>query len=143
MTDPKGPSTTGVHHVAFTTRDPEATYDSYAKKLEMPLLHTENHLQGDGYFRHFFFGLGGEEAIAFFELHGVGEETEISTGLGTPALGEPYCVSATNPRRARNQDRTNARARDRGDHEDRPWLVCVDLYARSQWDTRRILCDDG
>ena len=77
-----------LHHVAYTTRDSEATYEFYAKKLGMPLLHTENHRQGDGYFRHFFFGLGGAEAIAFFELNGVGEEadfkTEISTGLGLP-----------------------------------------------------------
>ena len=88
MTDSRSPEPQGLHHAAFTTRDPEATYEFYAKKLEMPLLHTENHLQGDGYFRHFFFGLGGEEAIAFFELHDVGEEaefkTEISSGLGLP-----------------------------------------------------------
>jgi catechol 2,3-dioxygenase-like lactoylglutathione lyase family enzyme len=78
----------GLHHVAFATRDPEATYEFYAQKLGMKLLHTENHLQGDGYFRHFFFSLGNDEAIGFFELHGVGEEsdfkTEISTGLGLP-----------------------------------------------------------
>ena len=78
----------GVHHVAYTTRDAEATYDFYTNKLGMPLLHTENHLQGDGYFRHFFFGMGNGEAIAFFEVNGVGEEedfkTDISTGLGLP-----------------------------------------------------------
>jgi catechol 2,3-dioxygenase-like lactoylglutathione lyase family enzyme len=78
----------GLHHVAFTTRDPEATYQFYSQKLGMKLIHTENHLRGDGYFRHFFFSLGNNEAIGFFELHGVGEEkefkTEISTGLGLP-----------------------------------------------------------
>jgi len=77
-----------VHHVAFTTRDPEATYAFYTQKLGMRLLHTENHRQGDGFFRHFFFGMGAGEAIAFFHLEGVGEETdyktEISTGLGLP-----------------------------------------------------------
>ncbi|MEN8182218.1 MAG: VOC family protein [Myxococcota bacterium] len=77
-----------IHHVAYTTRDAEATYEFYVKKLGMALLRTENHRQGDGYFRHFFFGVGGGEAIAFFELQGVGEEpdfkTEISTGLGLP-----------------------------------------------------------
>ena len=78
----------GLHHVAFTTRDPEATYQFYSQKLGMKLVHAENHLQGDGYFRHFFFSLGNNEAIGFFELHAVGEEkdfkTEISTGLGLP-----------------------------------------------------------
>lgn len=77
-----------VHHVAYTTRDVEATYAFYTQKLGMRLLHTENHRQGDGSFRHFFFGMGEGEAIAFFELDGVGEtpdfKTEISTGLGLP-----------------------------------------------------------
>lgn len=77
-----------VHHVAYTTRDAEATYEFYTGKLGMRLLRTENHRQGDGYFRHFFFGMGAGEAIAFFELSDVGEEadykTEISTGLGLP-----------------------------------------------------------
>ena len=77
-----------VHHVAYTTRDPEATYEFYTQKLGMRLLRTENHRQGDGYFRHFFFGMGEGEAIAFFQLEGVGEasdfKTEISTGLGLP-----------------------------------------------------------
>ena len=88
MPKPSPLGSRSVHHVAYTTRDAEATYEFYAKKLGMPLLRTENHLQGDGYFRHFFFGMGGTEAIAFFELNGVGEEadfkTEISTGLGLP-----------------------------------------------------------
>ncbi|MDP6377040.1 MAG: VOC family protein [Pseudomonadales bacterium] len=76
------------HHVAYVTRDAEATFEFYANKLGIPLLRTENHLQGDGYFRHFFFGVGGGEALAFFEIGGVGEvpdfKTEISTGLGLP-----------------------------------------------------------
>jgi catechol 2,3-dioxygenase-like lactoylglutathione lyase family enzyme len=88
MQDSTGPQSKSAHHIAYTTRDGEATYEFYSKKLGMPLLRTENHRQGDGYFRHFFFGIGGGESIAFFELNGVGEEpdfkTEISTGLGLP-----------------------------------------------------------
>jgi catechol 2,3-dioxygenase-like lactoylglutathione lyase family enzyme len=88
MPESSPPQSKSVHHVAFTTRDVEATYEFYTGKLGMPLLHAENHRQGDGYFRHFFFGMGEGEAIAFFELVGVGEEpefkTEISTGLGLP-----------------------------------------------------------
>ena len=78
----------GLHHAAFTTRKTEETFEFYSTKLGMKLIHAENHLQGDGYFRHFFFSLGNDEAIGFFELHDVGEEaefkTEISTGLGLP-----------------------------------------------------------
>jgi catechol 2,3-dioxygenase-like lactoylglutathione lyase family enzyme len=77
-----------VHHVAYTTRDPEATYDFYAGKLGMKLLRTENHRQGDGHFRHFFFDMGQGECLAFFVVNGVGEEpgyrTEISLGNGLP-----------------------------------------------------------
>ncbi len=77
-----------VHHVAFTTRDAEATYDFYTNTLGMPLVRTENHLHGDGWFRHFFFDMGGGEALAFFAIGDVGEQadykTEISTGLGLP-----------------------------------------------------------
>ncbi len=88
MSNPQIVESKSVHHVAYTTRDVEATYEFYSKKLGMQLLRTENHRQGDGYFRHFFFGMGAGEAIAFFELQGVGEDaefkTEISTGLGLP-----------------------------------------------------------
>jgi catechol 2,3-dioxygenase-like lactoylglutathione lyase family enzyme len=88
MADPQIIESKSVHHVAYTTRDVEATYEFYTKKLGMRLLRTENHRQGDGYFRHFFFGMGAGEAIAFFQVEGIGEEpdfkTEISTGLGLP-----------------------------------------------------------
>jgi len=88
MADPQIVESKSVHHVAYSTRDVEATYEFYTKKMGMRLLRTENHRQGDGYFRHFFFGMGGGEALAFFQLEGVGEEpdfkTEISTGLGLP-----------------------------------------------------------
>lgn len=88
MPSPNSLESKSLHHVAYTTRDVEATYEFYAKKLGMRLIHAENHRQGDGYFRHFFFGMGAGEAIGFFYLEDVGEEadykTEISTGLGLP-----------------------------------------------------------
>ena len=88
MPNPQSLGSKSVHHVAYTTRDPQATYDFYTEKLGMRLLRTENHRQGDGFFRHFFFGMGSGEAIAFFYLENVGEspdyKTEISTGLGLP-----------------------------------------------------------
>ncbi len=88
MTESLSPSSKSVHHVAYTTRDVEATYDFYANKLGMPLLRTENHRSEDGWFKHFFFGMGNGEALAFFALEDVGEKadyrTEISSGLGLP-----------------------------------------------------------
>ena len=89
MSDTGSPRSRSIHHVAYTTRDAEATYDFYAKTLGMTLLRTENHRSGDGWFRHFFFDIGGGEAIAFFVLEDVGEDsdykTDVSTGLGLPA----------------------------------------------------------
>lgn len=78
----------GLHHIAFGTRDIEATYDYYNNRLGMPLVHCENHLVGDGYFRHFFFDMGRGESLGFFAIENVGEKpdyrTDISTGLGMP-----------------------------------------------------------
>ena len=77
-----------LHHVAFATRDPEATYQFYTKKLGMPLIHTENHLQEEGFLRHFFFDLGDGGCLAFFQIQDVGEQkdyrTAISLGSGLP-----------------------------------------------------------
>ena len=88
MTDEISIRSKHVHHVAYATRDPEATYEFYANKLGMKLLRTENHRQGDGYFRHFFFDMGGGECLAFFVVSNVGEEpgfrTAIAVGNGLP-----------------------------------------------------------
>ena len=79
---------TRYHHVAFGTKDIELTYDFYANRLGMPLSHCENHLSGKGWFKHFFFDVGGGEQLGFFAFENVGEKesyrTDISTGLGLP-----------------------------------------------------------
>ena len=83
--------TKGYHHTAFGTRDAGATYNFYHKKLGMPLVHTEQHRSGDGWFRHFFFDLGGDQLLGFFEFENIGEKdnyrTDVSGGLGTPPWG--------------------------------------------------------
>jgi catechol 2,3-dioxygenase-like lactoylglutathione lyase family enzyme len=88
MTTHPGIRSNSLHHVAFATRDPEATYRFYAVKLGMPLVHTENHRQDDGWFRHIFFDMGGGDYLAFFVVRGVGEKpdyrTSISLGQGLP-----------------------------------------------------------
>ena len=88
MADAPTSRSKSLHHVAFATRDVEATHAFYAEALGLPLVHTENHRQGDGWFRHFFFDIGGGECLAFFEVNDVGEKpdhgTQISLGLGLP-----------------------------------------------------------
>jgi len=77
-----------LHHVAYASRDTEATYDFYVNKMGFPLVHVENHPHNKGWFRHFFFDIGNGECIAFFEIHNIGEKpdykTEVSVGLGMP-----------------------------------------------------------
>jgi catechol 2,3-dioxygenase-like lactoylglutathione lyase family enzyme len=79
---------TRLHHIALGTRDVEATYDFYANRLGLPLVHCENHLHQGGWVRHFFFAIGNEEYIGFFAFENVGEKpnyrTDISKGLGLP-----------------------------------------------------------
>ncbi|MDE0884433.1 MAG: VOC family protein [Myxococcota bacterium] len=82
----------GLHHAAYATRDPEATYTFYSEKLGLPLVHTENHAQGDGYFRHFFFDLGNGEHLAFFQIEDVGEKEDYSTAISVGA-GLPVWVN--------------------------------------------------
>ena len=82
------PGPSRLHHVAFGTRDVEATHDFYSRRLGMKLVHCENHRVGKGWMRHFFFDMGGGETLGFFEFGDVGEKedyrTDISTGLGLP-----------------------------------------------------------
>jgi len=120
-----------LHHVAYTTRDPEATYDFYTNTLGMALLRTENHLNGDGWFRHFFFDIGGGESIAFFAVNDVGEDpdykTEISTGLGLPVWANHIAFRVDT---ADEQDEMEQRLTDAGhpvQRIDHGW--CESIYS--------------
>ncbi len=85
----------GIHHIAFCTRDIDATYDYYNNKLGMPLVHCENHLHGDdGWFRHFFFDMGAGQCLGFFAVHNAGEKPGYQTNLHKSA-GLPVWVNHT------------------------------------------------
>ena len=81
-----------LHHVAYATRDVDATTHFYEHLMGFPLVHTEITALGESWIRHVFYDIGandGEtEAIAFFELHQVGEQpgwtTDVSDGVGLP-----------------------------------------------------------
>jgi catechol 2,3-dioxygenase-like lactoylglutathione lyase family enzyme len=79
---------TRYHHVAFGTKDIEGTLEFYEQRLGLPLVHCENHLAEEGWFKHFFFDVGNGELLGFFAFGNVGERpdyrTDISTGLGLP-----------------------------------------------------------
>ena len=69
--DRPGPSTRGVHHVALISSDVEQTVRFYQDVLEMPLTEMFENRDYPGS-THFFFDLGNGNALAFFDLPGVG-----------------------------------------------------------------------
>ncbi len=86
-----------LHHVAYATRDVDATTHFYEELMGFPLVHTEVQALGESWIRHVFYDIGptgdgpggGEaECIAFFEFHEVGEQpgwtTDVSAGVGLP-----------------------------------------------------------
>lgn len=81
-----------LHHVAYACRDLDATHHFYADLLGFELVHTEVTEFDKGWFRHVFYDLGDGCAIAFFDLHGVGEETPMRTAISTD-LGLPMWVN--------------------------------------------------
>ena len=93
-----------IHHVAYACRDCEQTRHFYEDLVGFPLLHTEVSRvpKGDGFFRHLFFDTGDGSALAFFEVHGIGERPEwttaVSTGCGLPVWINHIAFAATEER---------------------------------------------
>jgi len=73
----------GIHHVAYACRDVEATNHFYEELMGFPLVHTEVKRVGAGYFRHVFYDTGAGGMLAFFDVHGVGEREDWSSGVST------------------------------------------------------------
>ena len=86
-----------LHHVAYATRDVEATTHFYEDLMGFPLIHTELQAHNDtSWVRHVFYDIGGGECIAFFQFQNVGEKPDwtpdVSDGVGLPGVGEPLRV---------------------------------------------------
>jgi glyoxylase I family protein len=82
----------GVHHVAYATRDVEATRHFYEDLFGFPLVHTEVQRHGEAQVRHLFFDAGGDSSLAFFEVENVGESADYSTNV-SEAVGLPVWVN--------------------------------------------------
>jgi catechol 2,3-dioxygenase-like lactoylglutathione lyase family enzyme len=73
-------ATRGIHHLALNTEDMRATVDFYTKVVGMPLVHAMKVPPGLGTgpanrgnppyeeIRHYFFDMGNDSLLAFFEL---------------------------------------------------------------------------
>ena len=74
------PMTRGVHHLALTTEDMKATTESFVDIIGMPLIHAMKVPAGLGtgpnnrgnppyeVIRHYFFDMGNDSLLAFFEI---------------------------------------------------------------------------
>jgi len=75
-------SARGVHHVALLSGDLERTIEFYAGLLELPLIELFENRDYRGS-THFFFDIGGGNALAFFDFPGLdlGPYQEVLGGL--------------------------------------------------------------
>ena len=112
---PKNMKPKGIHHIAFASRDTKATFDFYHNKLGMDLVRTENHRQGDGFFRHYFFDMGNDQMMGFFEVNNVGEEENYHTDL-SKSVGLPLWVNhiAFNAETEERYEEIKTRAKENG-----------------------------
>lgn len=88
----------GLHHVAYATRDLEATHRFYEDLMGFPLVHAEQaeRPQPDGgpsgHIKHVFYDIGDGECIAFFYIQNMGEKADYSTDLSA-TVGLPVWVN--------------------------------------------------
>ena len=78
--NPRQPLTRGVHHLALNTDDMKKTIEFYVDVLGMPLIHAmrvppglakDQGKRGNPPYeeiRHYFFDMGGDSVVAFFEM---------------------------------------------------------------------------
>lgn len=118
------------HHVAFATKDLEATRHFYEDLFGFPLIHTEVVDNGDSWMKHIFFDSGDEECIAFFAFENIGEQSlwasDVSSTVGLPVWVNHVAFRASKDQ----QDRTRARMEIEGISPtmdiDHGW--CASLY---------------
>ena len=107
-----------LHHVAYATKDVEATTRFYEELMGFPLVHTEITAGGEEtWLRHIFFDIGPDsdgnhESIAFFQVHGVGEKpdytTDVSDGVGLPVWVNHCAFRATSEKQEEVRARMTA-----------------------------------
>ncbi|MEZ5225126.1 MAG: VOC family protein [Acidimicrobiales bacterium] len=118
------------HHVAYATRDVEATTDFYERLMGFPLVYTEVQGAGDTWLRHVFYDTGGGECIAFFQFNAVGEQadytTDLSQGVGLPVWINHAAFAATAEQQEAVRERMTAEGIEPVMEKDHGW--CHSLY---------------
>ena len=88
-----------LHHVAFATKDLEATHRFYEDLMGFSLVHAEGEARPPtdgrpaGWIKHVFYDIGDDECIAFFRIENMGEQADFQHRPehlgGTAGVGEP------------------------------------------------------
>ncbi len=119
-----------LHHVAYATRDVDATTHFYEDLMGFPLVHTEVQSFGESWIRHVFYDIGGGECIAFFEFEHVGEAegwtTDVSDGVGLPVWVNHCAFRATEEQQETVRQRMSAEGIEPLMEQDHGW--CHSLY---------------
>ena len=124
----------GVHHMAFATRDAEATHRFYSEAMGFELVKVEVGKTDGGWAKHLFYSTGEprDQLIAFWDLHDptlpAGWSGAISTSQGLPIWVNHLAFSATDQGDlARRRERWLAHGHDvmEIDHD---W--CVSIYTQ-------------
>jgi catechol 2,3-dioxygenase-like lactoylglutathione lyase family enzyme len=80
----------GFHHLAFASRDTQATHRFYTESMGFELVKTNvGKTPAGGWAKHFFYDTGGHGLIAFWEIHDDDEvrpdwSSDVSRGCGLP-----------------------------------------------------------
>lgn len=124
-----------LHHVAYATRDVEATTHFYENLMGFPLVHTEVQAMGDSWLRHVFYDIGPDEhgateCIAFFQFDKVGEQpdwtTDVADGVGLPFWVNHCAFRATAEQQEAVRARMAADGIEPAMEQDHGW--CHSLY---------------
>lgn len=141
---PAASAVSGIHHVAFASRDLDRTHQFYAELIGLTLAHTEVTRFGDGWFRHLFYACPDGSAVAFFDLHGVGEpaplKTAISTDLGLPEWVNHVALHVSGDQRAAGVERLAGGGYPELIELDHGW--CISSYFRDPNGILVELCED-
>jgi len=127
-------ATRGVHHLALNTEDMRATVDFYTRVLGMPLVHAMKVPPGLGTgpgnrgnppyesIRHYFFDMGNDSLLAFFEIPRGAEPRAKRDGIG----GMQHVAFSTTPQ---NFEALQKRLREAGVAFDGPLDILPGLVS--------------
>lgn len=79
----------GINHLALITPNMDETVRFYRDILGMDLVATIGRQFGDRYMRHYFFSLGPDSTVAFFEWSGV-DDIGAYKAAGVPGSGRQF-----------------------------------------------------